>query len=83
MTTIDDVVAAYQGIEEAEVNYRATLRQALAEGTVTQAELSRRLGRNRDSLRQDAMPEEERKKLREKEVERQRARRKAAKGGSA
>lgn len=76
MTTIDDVKAAFARIEEAEVAYRATVRAALTAG-VKQADLARELNRNRDSLRQDAMPEEERLKLREKEVERQRARRAA------
>jgi hypothetical protein len=80
VTTINDVKAAYAKIEEAEVNYRATLRQALADGVI-QADLMRALERNRETLRQDAMPEEERTALRTKELERQRARREAAKTG--
>lgn len=84
VTTINDVKAAYAKIEEAELNYRATLRKAFAEGTVTQAEVSRELNRNRETLRQDTMTEQERADYREKELERQRARRAAsaaAKGG--
>lgn len=87
MTTIDEavapVVAAFQKIEEAERNYRTALRTAIAEGPQgTQAEIGRRINRNRETLRQDALSEEERTALREKEVERQRARREAAKKGS-
>lgn len=76
VTTIDDVKAAYAKIAEAELAYRDTLRKALAEETVTQAEVSRELNRNRETLRQDAMTEAERADYRAKELERQRARRK-------
>lgn len=75
VTTINDVIAAYQKIGEAELNYRATLREALTEGAVTQAEVSRKLDRNRETLRQDALPEDERTALRDKELKRQQARR--------
>lgn len=77
MTSIDDVEQAFRAIDQAERGYRETVRKALAEKTTTQAEISRRLGRSREMLRQDAMSEDERAAIRATELERQRARRAA------
>jgi hypothetical protein len=79
VTTIDDVEQAYRAIGEAEHAYRDTVRKALAEKTTTQAAISRRLGRSREMLRQDAMTEDERAAIRAAELERQRARRASGK----
>lgn len=59
--SVDDVVEAFEGIEKARENYRATLRASLAEGIVgRQAEIARRLNRTREMLRRDAMTDEQR-----------------------
>lgn len=87
MPSVDDVVNAYEAIaratEEATERYRQLLRECLAEGTAEgisgrQAEISRRIGRTREALRQDAMPAEQREQIRKAEAER-RAAAKAAK----
>lgn len=77
VTSVDDVVAAYDRIEQAWEHYRATLRACLAEGEAAnqvgrQAEISRRLGRTREAIRQDAMSNEEREHLRKAEADRRR-----------
>lgn len=77
MPSVDDVVAAYEGIEKAWEHYRTTLRECLAEGTAEgvagrQAEISRRLSRTREMLRRDAMTDEQREALRIAEAERKR-----------
>lgn len=77
MPSVDDVVNAYNAIEEAWENYRKTLRACIEEGsaegrTGRQAEISRRIGRTREALRQDAMTNEERAALRQAEAERRR-----------
>ena len=69
MTTLDDIKAAHAKIAEAEAHYRDVLRAGIADG-VKQADVVRELGRTRETVRQDAMPDEERAALRE--VERQR-----------
>jgi len=80
MTTLDDVVDAWNGIEQARQtateHYRAVLRQAIAEG-VKQADILRSIDRSREMLRRDAMPEEERAALRQAATDRAR-RQKAA-----
>jgi hypothetical protein len=78
--TVDDVVNAYSEIEKAWENYRTTLRACLAEGEAEgiqgrQAEISRRLGRTREAIRQDAMTHEQREQLRKIEADRRRNRR--------
>lgn len=78
MPSVDDVVEAFEGIEQAWENYRKTLREALAEGEAEgvagrQARISERLGRTREMLRRDAMTEEQREQLRIAEAERKRA----------
>lgn len=77
-TTLDDIARAYEAITEAEERYRATLRAGIADG-VQQVEISARLGRSREKIRQDAMPDEKREKLREADADRKRQIREAAK----
>ena len=79
VTSVDDVVTAYSKIEQAWEQYRATLRECLAEGEAEgvqgrQAEISRRLGRTREAIRQDAMTDEDRERLRKAEADRRRMR---------
>jgi hypothetical protein len=78
MPSVDDVVAAWEGIEKAWEHYRETLRACIAEGTEEgrsgrQAEISRRIDRTREMLRRDAMTPEQREALRIAEMERKRA----------
>jgi hypothetical protein len=78
MPSVDDVVAAWDAIEDAWDNYRKTLRDCIAEGTDEgrsgrQAEISRRIERTREMLRRDAMTTEQREALRIAEMERKRA----------
>jgi hypothetical protein len=78
MATEDEVVEAFNAIDKAWENYRATLRSYLAEGLAEgasgrQASISRRLGRTREMLRRDAMTDEQREQLRIAEAERKRA----------
>jgi len=75
MPSVDDVVSAYHAIGEAWETYRATLRACIEEGgaegrTGRQAEISRRIGRTRETLRQDAMTPEQREQLRRAEADR-------------
>lgn len=58
MITIDDIAAAFRQIEEARETYRRTLRAGLADG-VHQVDISRHLGRTRETLRRDAMTDDE------------------------
>lgn len=78
MPSVDDVVNAYSAIEQAWEHYRQTLRACIEEGSAEgksgrQAEISQRIGRTREALRQDAMTADQRKALRETEAERRRA----------
>lgn len=78
MPDVDDVVEAFNAIDRAWENYRATLRASLAESAAEgisgrQAEISRRLGRTREMLRRDAMTEDQREALRLAEAERKRS----------
>lgn len=78
MPSVDDVVKAYEAIEKAWEHYRQTLRACLEEGSAEgksgrQAEISRRIGRTREALRQDAMTTEQREAIRQAEAERRRA----------
>lgn len=87
MPTVDDVVSAYSQIEKAWEQYRATLRDCLAEGEQDgvmgrQAEISRRLGRTRETIRQDAMTDEQREELRRVEAARRRVKKIGTAGGS-
>src|SRR5438552_518704 len=75
MPSVDDVVEAYNAIERAWEHYRETLRACLDEGSAggksgRQAEISRRIGRTRETLRQDAMTPEQREALRRAEAQR-------------
>jgi hypothetical protein len=78
MPSVNDVVNAYEAIEKAWEHYRQTLRACIEEGsaegkTGRQAEISQRIGRTREALRQDAMTAEQRKALREAEAARRQA----------
>src|SRR5437016_3416437 len=75
MPSVNDVVHAFEGIEKAWENYRTTLRACLAEGKAEnevgrQAEIARRLGRDRETIRQDAMSDEQREQLRKDTADR-------------
>ena len=74
VTTLREVIEAYEEIARAEERYRATVRAAIAEG-VKQASIARALNRTRESIRRDAMNEEERDQLRNAEAERHQGRR--------
>lgn len=63
VTTIDEIVDAYRGIEAAERHYRELLRAGIAE-KINQTELARRLDRSREKIRQDAMSDEDRDQIR-------------------
>lgn len=85
MDPLDEIEAAYNRIEEARSAYRQLLRTRIAEKAVTQVAVSGRLGRSGESLRQDAMTDEERREeILEKAAARQAAlRAKAKNSGSA
>lgn len=75
MPSVDEVVNAFNEIERAWERYRETLRACLKEGedegrSGRQAEISRRIGRSREILRQDAMTDEEREQIRQREASR-------------
>lgn len=74
VTTLQDVIEAFNAIEEAERRYREVLRTALA-GGVRQAEIAKALNRTREAVRQDAMTDEQREEIRRKVAERMRVRR--------
>lgn len=57
-TTIDDIEAAYHAIDHARQEYRRILRAGLADG-VQQTAVATRLGRTRETIRRDAMTDEE------------------------
>lgn len=58
------VVEAYNMIGQREREYRAVLRRKLTAGEVRQVDVAKRLGRTREMIRRDAMPEEKRDALR-------------------
>lgn len=62
--TLAAVVDAYNLIGLREQEYRAVLRRKLAARDVRQADVAKRLGRTREMIRRDAMPEEKRDALR-------------------
>lgn len=61
-TTLDDIETAYRAIQDAidqaRQRYRRTLRAGLADG-VQQTAVATRLGRTRETIRRDAMTDEE------------------------
>lgn len=69
VTTLKDVVKAWNGIAEAEQRYRQTLRAAIAD-EVPQVEISRAINRTREMLRRDAMTDEERAEVRRADLAR-------------
>jgi hypothetical protein len=77
---LQDVIAAYNAIGEAEKRYRATVRAALADG-VLQVEIAKALKRTREMIRRDAMTDEQREALRKAEAERLRKRRAGKQSG--
>jgi hypothetical protein len=64
MTTLKDIVKAYKAIDVARERYRQTLRDGLENG-VQQVDVCRALDRTRESVRRDAMTEEELEQARE------------------
>jgi len=77
MSTVPEVVEAWNAIERAEAHYREVLRSALAVRG-TQAQLMTALGRSREQLRQDAMTDAERDAIRAADADRKRRLREAA-----
>ena len=76
VSQLRDVIDAWKAIGAAELNYRAVLRKALANG-VQQVEVAKALDRTREMIRRDAMTEDQREALRKAEAERKRARKAA------
>lgn len=68
---MDDVIKAWNAIDEARLRYQETLRDALATG-VPQVEIATALNRTREMIRRDAMTDEEREALRRTDAERKR-----------
>ena len=58
MTTLEEIVEAFNAIGAAQERYRETLRAGLAAG-VQQVEVSTALKRTRETIRRDAMDEQE------------------------
>lgn len=71
---MQDVIDAWNAIKQAEERYRAAVRAAIASG-VKQADIAKALDRTREMIRRDAMPEDRREELRQRELERLRKRR--------
>lgn len=71
---MQDVIDAYNAIEEARERYRETVRAALSDG-VSQTAIAKALDRTRESIRRDGMPAEQREALEAAERERLRKRR--------
>lgn len=74
MSTLQDVIKAFNAINAAEQYYREVLREALSSG-VQQVEIAKALDRTREMIRRDAMTDEQRATLRRADLERRRARR--------
>lgn len=72
VSTLNEIVKAFNAIDEAERRYRALLREALAAGKVQQVEVSKALNRTREMIRRDAMTDEQREALRRADAERRR-----------
>jgi hypothetical protein len=75
----DAATAAREAADQAWKKYRQVLRACIKEGEIEgqpgrQVEISRRTGRTREALRQDAMTDEEREALRQREALRRRRR---------
>lgn len=71
---MQDVIDAYNAIEEARERYRESVRAAISDG-VSQTSIARALDRTRESIRRDAMPAEQREALEASERERLKRRR--------
>ncbi len=69
--------AAEQAFNEAKERYRETVRAALSDG-VAQTAIADALSRTRESIRQDAMTDEELAAFKAAQAERRRAKRKSA-----
>lgn len=69
MTTLKDIVKAYRAIDAAREKYRQTLRAGLSDG-VPQVEVCRAIDRTRESVRRDAMTDEELSQARESDRKR-------------
>lgn len=66
---MQDVIDAWQEIARAEERYRELLRKALADG-VQQVQVAKALDRTRESIRRDAMSEQQRAEFKAAEAER-------------
>ncbi len=71
---MQDVINAYEEIRQAEERYRATVRAAIADG-IRQSAIARALNRTRESIRRDAMTDDQRAELLQSEGDRLRNRR--------
>jgi hypothetical protein len=81
MTDLKQVIKAHEAITAAEERYREKLRAALDAG-VPQIEISKALGVTREKVRQDAMTDEERERLRRADAERKADLRQRARGSA-
>lgn len=73
MVTLKDIVEAHRAITEARERYRELLRAGLADG-VTQSQIARALDVTRETVRRDALPDDQREALRRADAERKRER---------
>jgi hypothetical protein len=74
VTSLQDVIEAWNAIGQAEERYRETVRAAIADG-VPQVRIAEAIGRTREMIRRDAMTDEAREVLRHAEADRLRRRR--------
>lgn len=81
MSTVEDVVRAYEAIGKAELHYREVLRSALAVRGA-QRQIADALGVTREKLRQDALTDEEREAVRVADAQRKTDLRERAKGSA-
>jgi hypothetical protein len=72
VSKLNEIIDAWNAIDEAERHYREILRKYLASGDVQQVDVARELGRTREMIRRDAMTEEQREEIRKADAERKR-----------
>lgn len=82
MSKLNEIIEAYGAIEAAERHYREILREALNNNEVQQIDVATALKRTRETIRQDAMTDEQREEFRRADAARKRRRRQAAAKGA-